>query len=177
MYASYAAAFEYAVLRLAWTTTMSESGTSEWIFRLALVLFFISFFFVQIRYLLRRYRSYRWPTLLATVQKGSIGKIIFSKGVSHSATFLAYVYLIEGVRYAGFFALYGATDLVGRVNESLAGETIQVRYGPSDPGTSFIVEYNDPQFGGLTATQNPKWLGQTPPVDLQDAIRGAKIVR
>ena len=164
-------------LLLTWTAATSEPGTSEWILRLALVLFLISFFFVQVRYLLRRYRSYRWPTLLATVQRGAVGNLVFGKGVSQPATFLAYIYPVQGVRYAGFFALYGAADLVKKLNESLAGETIQVRYGPSDRGSSFIVEYNDLRFEGLTATQNPKWLCQTPPVDLQDAIQGIKTVR
>ena len=154
---------------------MNEAGTFGWKFQLILLLFIVCWAFVQVRYLLRRYRSYRWPTIAATIQKGAVGTISFGKGVSYPASFFGYIYLIQGVHYAGFLALYGEKDLVGKLNENLAGETIQVRYGPSDPGSSFLVEYNDSRFRGLTATQNPKWLGQAPAFDLQDAIHGVAV--
>jgi hypothetical protein len=70
-----------------WITLMNEAGTFGWKFQLILLLFIVCWAFVQVRYLLRRYRSYRWPTIAATIQKGAVGTISFGKGVSYPASF------------------------------------------------------------------------------------------
>ena len=129
--------------------------------------------FIQVPYLVRRFRSGGWPTLDATIQKGAVGRIHFGKGASAPASFMGYVYVVQGVRYAGFFALYGDEVCVRKLHDGLAGASLQIRYSPSDPNLSFLVDYSDPRFEGLTATQSPEWLDQAPSFNLQDAIRGA----
>jgi hypothetical protein len=110
---------------------------------------------VQIRYLLKRSRSNRWPTVDATIQRGAIGNISFGRGGSAPASFMGYAYIVQGARYAGYFAVYGE----------------EVRYEPSNPDNSCLANSQNSLFGGLTATQNPEWLDQSPPFDLQDALR------
>jgi hypothetical protein len=75
------------------------------------------------------------------------------------------------VRYAGFFALCGDDDLVRKLHDRLAGGAIQIRYDPTAPSVSFLVNECDSRFDGLRASQDPEWLEQSPPFDLQDAIR------
>jgi hypothetical protein len=129
--------------------------------------------FILIRYLVRRFRSRRWPTVDATVQKGAVGRISFGRGASAPASFMGYAYVVQGVRYAGFFALYGDEVCVRKLHDGLGGASLQIRYSPSDPNLSFLVHYSNSRFEGLTATQSPEWLDQAPSFDLQDAIRGA----
>jgi hypothetical protein len=135
---------------------------------LFLVLLLILGGFVQIRYFLLRSRSKHWPVIDATLQRGCIGKI--SKGAIPTA-FVGYAYIVQGVRYAGFFALCGDDDLVRKLNDRLAGGTIQIRYDPTAPSVSFLVNEYDSRFDGLEASQNPDSLKQCPPFDLQDATR------
>jgi len=73
----------------------------------------------------------------------------------------------------GFFALYGNEARVVKLPESLAGTLIPIRYDPSAPDLSCLVDFNDSRFEGLTVTQLSEWLDQAPARDLQDAIRGA----
>jgi hypothetical protein len=124
--------------------------TFEWIYLLALLSLLGWTCFVQIRNLLRRHRSKNWPTIDATVQTGALGGIFFGKGASAAATFVGYAF-----------------DLHRR----LAGSVIPIRYDPSDPNISFLVESADPRFGGLAVAQNPEYLSQSPAFDLQDALR------
>jgi hypothetical protein len=133
-----------------------------------LVLLLILGGYVQIRYLLVYSRGKHWPIVDATLQKGCIGKI--SKGAIPAA-FVGYTYIVQGVRYAGFFALCGDDGLVRGLNDRLAGGTIQIRYDPTAPDVSFLVNEYDSRFDGLKASQNPDWLKQSPAFDLQDAIR------
>ena len=150
---------------------MSGDSTFGWVSLLVLFSVLVWWYIVQIRHLVWRYRSKRWPSLPATLQKGAIGRISFGKGASAPATFMGYAYLVQGVRYAGFFALYGDDSKVRRLHDGLAGGAIQIRYNPSDPNVSLLVDYTDQRFDGLAATQNPEWLDQSPPFDLQDAVR------
>jgi hypothetical protein len=140
-------------------------------FFLALLLILAAWYFIQIRHFVRRSRSKRWPIVDATVQRGCVGKISVGKGGSIPAAFLGYAYLVQGVRYAGLFAICGDDTEVRKLNEGLAGCSIQIRYNPSSPSVSFLVDESDPRFDGLTETQNPDRLGQSPSFDLQDAIR------
>jgi hypothetical protein len=146
-------------------------NTFESVFFLVLLLILGAWYFVQIRHLLRRSRSKGWPAVEATPQRGSVGKIAVGKGASVPAAFVGYAYTVQGIRYAGFFAICGDDQRVRKLNEELVGGSIQVRYDPSSPNFSFLVNESDPRFDGLKATQNPDRLGQSPPFDLQDAIR------
>ena len=84
---------------------------------------------------------------------------------------MGYAYIVQGVQYAGFFALYDDDSHVRKLSDGLSGDTVQIRYNPSDPNVSFLVDRNDSRFEGLAATQNPEWLEQSPAFDLQDAVR------
>jgi hypothetical protein len=112
-----------------------------------------------------------WPTIDATMQTGALGGISFGKGASAGATFVGYAFTVEGVRYAGFSAVYGDEVHVNDLPRRLAGSVIPIRYDPSDPNISFLVESTDPRFGGLAVTQNSEYLSQSPAFDLQDALR------
>jgi hypothetical protein len=130
--------------------------------------------FFQIRYLIGRYRRKRWPILDATMQKGAVGRVVIERA-SIPASFVGYSYTVQQVRYAGCFALCGGETQVRRLHDSLAGTSIRIRYDPLDPNTSFLVDYHDSRFDGLTATQSPDKLNQAPAFDLQDAIRGSSV--
>jgi hypothetical protein len=84
---------------------------------------------------------------------------------------MGYAYIVQGMRYAGFFAIYGEDSRVRKLSDGLAGGPIQIRYNPSDPNISYLVGCHDSRFDGLAATQNPEWLEQSPAFDLQDAVR------
>jgi hypothetical protein len=79
---------------------------------------------------------------------------------------------VQGERYGAYFVVVGKKDVLQKVNENLAGAPIQIRYNPSDPDVSLLVDYKDFRFEGQKASQDPDWLNQAPTVDLQDAIRG-----
>jgi hypothetical protein len=150
---------------------MSRNYTFEWVSRLILLFVLSWWYFVQIRFVLRRYRSKGWPITDGTLQKGAVGRISFGRGASAPATFMGYAYIVQGVRYAGFFALYGDESQTCKLQDGLTGAHVQIRYNPSDPNVSYLVDYKDPRFDGLAATQNPEWLEQSPAFDLQDAVR------
>ena len=145
--------------------------TLEVLFLLVLFVILGWWYFAQFRYFLQRSRSKRWPVVDAVLQKGSIGKISFGKRGSMPVAFVGYAYTVQGIRYAGFFALYGEEYKVRRLDESLAGATVQIRYDPSSPDVSFLVNEYDSRLEGTQATQNPDYLDQCPPFDLQNAIR------
>ena len=150
---------------------MTRDSTFGWITLLTLLSVLVWWYVVQLRYFLRRYRSKGWPILTATLQKGAVGRIPRGKGASVPAAFMGYAYIVQGVRYAGFFALYGEDRKVHRVHDGLPGAEIQVRYRPSDPNVSLLMNYTDPRFDGLAATQNPDMLSASPAFDLQDSVR------
>jgi len=134
----------------------------------AILIWYIS---VQIPYLLKYCRSKNWPTANATIQRGTMGRV--SQGRSTiPACFIGYAFKVEGVRYAGYFVLAGKEDILQKVSKDLAGSSLQVRYDPSNPNTSLLVDCKDFRFAGLRASQDPYWLNQAPAFDLQDTIRG-----
>ena len=154
-----------------WQYSMSHNYAFEWLSLLILFLVLSCWYFVRIRFLLRRYRGKSWPTVEATLQNGAVGRISFGTGSSSPASFVGYAYIVQGVQYAGFFALYDDDSHVRKLSDGLSGDTVQIRYNPSDPNVSFLVDRNDSRFEGLAATQNPEWLEQSPAFDLQDAVR------
>ena len=154
-----------------WTRAMSEPDTFDWIFLLAMMLVLGWWYLVQAVYFFRRLRSRRWPTADAIIQKGALGGISVGRGASVPASFMGYAFVANNVRYAGLFAICGDQAFLRRLNESINGQTIQIRYNPSDPNMSFLVDYYDPRFGGKVAIQNPERLDDAPPFDIQNAIR------
>jgi hypothetical protein len=150
---------------------MSEPGTFDWIFLLAMMFVLGWWYFVQAVYFVRRLRSRRWPTADATIQKGALGGVSVGRGASVPASFMGYAFVVNNVRYAGLFAVCGDQAFLHRLNNRLNGQTIQIRYNHSDPNMSFLVDYYDQRFGGQVATQNPERPESAPPFDIQNAIR------
>jgi len=152
---------------------MKHDATFDWVYILILLSLLGSLLLVQFRYFLRRHRSFHWPTIDATIQKGSVGFISYGRYGSFPASFLGYVFVVQSVRYAGLFALYGDATLVRKLNDSLAGTPLPIRYDPSDPNISYLANSDDSRFEGLDVSQDPQWLNQAPALDLQDAIRNS----
>lgn len=150
---------------------MARNSTFDLVFLLVLFSVLIWWYSVQFRFYFRRYEAKRWPIVVATLQKGAMGSFYVGKGASAPAAFIGYSYMVEGVRYAGFFAVYGDAAKARALLNDLPGHEIQIRYDPSDPNLSFLSESNDPRFDGLTATQNPDRLSNCPIFDLQDVSR------
>jgi hypothetical protein len=73
---------------------MSRNYTFEWASLLILFFALSWWYFVQIRFVLRRYRSKYWPTVDATLQKGAIERISFGRGATAPATFMGYAYIV-----------------------------------------------------------------------------------
>lgn len=113
---------------------------------------------IQSRYYFIRYRSKRWPSATATIQKGEVSKVSGPKGSFAFGSFLGYVFALNGARYSGLFALVGNEKHGQDLQIKLAGESILVRYMPNNPNVSFLVDIHDSRFDGLTATQNHQWL-------------------
>ena len=145
----------------------------DWVVRLLLLSILIWWWLAQGRHAWQRLSSRRWPTATATIQKGSIGPISFGRGVTVSAAFLGYGFVVEGSRRAGIFAIYGTqdVDILQRLEDRLAGASVDIRYDPSDLGVSYLSDLHDPLFEGLTVTQNPEWLSQAPEFHIGDVIR------
>jgi hypothetical protein len=150
---------------------MSNSGTFDWIFWLGLLSLMGWWYAAQIRHSLKKFSSRRWPSVNATIQKGGIGQVRGPKGSRANASFFGYAFMIQGVRYAGLFAIITNEEHGHRLQASLADGSILVRYDPSDANTSFIADAYDPRFEGLVATQDPEWLGQAPAFPLVDLTR------
>jgi hypothetical protein len=150
---------------------MRNNAIFDWVGISALLGIMGWYGFVQIRDWRRRQASRAWPMVNATLQKGALGRISFGRGATAPAAFMGYAYTIGGVRYAGFFALYGEETAIQALHVSLPGSLIQIRYNPANPDVSFLADYKDSRFGSSEATQNSEWLAQAPPFDLQEAIR------
>lgn len=150
---------------------MSQSELFTCIYLLLLFSILVWWGWVEIPYIIRRVRSHRWPTAEATIQKGCFGAISLGRYGSIPVAFMGYAYTIQGVRYAGAFVLYRDLERLRRLSEALAGLVIQIRYDPSDLNTSYLTDTDDSRFEGLHVSQDPQWIEQAPPLDLQEAIR------
>jgi hypothetical protein len=152
---------------------MNGSEALDWVVTLVLLSILIWWYFARSRHLWRRFSSRRWPTVTATIQQGSVGPISFGRGVTVPAAFLGYGFVVEGIRRAGIFAIYGTQDdkILRRLQEKLAGGSVEIRYDPSDVGLSYLVDLHDSRFEGLTVTQNPESLSQAPEFHIGDIVR------
>jgi hypothetical protein len=151
---------------------MYRVGTGGWfpaIIYSALLVWILS---IEIPYLLKYLRRKNWPSANATIQKGAIGRISRRRGAFIPACFIGYTFKVQEERYAGYFVLVGNEEALEKLNKNLSGGSLQIRYDPSDPNVSLLLDYHDFLFAGLTASQDPAWLSQAPSFDLQDLIRG-----
>ena len=144
---------------------------SSWIWLLILP-FLAWLLLTQIRYMVQQYKSVGWPVTEATIQKGPTGIVPIGSGRGNGtpACFVGYAFRKSGSTYTGLFALYGSSDDVEKVHKSFSSGSIRIRYDPANPGISYLNDLNDPRFGPLTPTQNPRHLAQAPSFDLQDVI-------
>jgi hypothetical protein len=134
----------------------------------AILIWYLS---VHIPYLLKYWRRKNWPSADAMIQKGTMGSVAQGRSAV-PACFIGYAFKVEGLRYGAYFVLVGKADFLEKVNKELTGASLQVRYDPSNPTSSLLIDYKDFRFAGLRASQDPDWLNQAPAFDLQDAIRG-----
>jgi hypothetical protein len=116
------------------------------------------------------------PTLAHRHRHNSTGfswTDLFRERCHVASCLLGYGFVIEGIRRAGIFAIYGTQDgnILRRLEDKLAGGSVDVRYDPSDLGLSYLVDLHDSRFEGLTVTQNPEWVSQAPEFHIEDVIR------
>jgi hypothetical protein len=121
-------------------------------------------------YIVVRKRRNQWPVIDAMIQKGAIGEIDLAEAGKKPAVFLGYSFKVNELRYAHYFILLGNEERVHDLHRRLPGTTLQVSYDPSNPSTSFLVNYSDARFEGLIASQSPTLLTQAPAFDLQDSL-------
>lgn len=122
-------------------------------------------------YVVLKTRRKQWPLTDALIQKGAIGQVDLGEAGRKPAVFMGYSFSVNGLRYAGYFVLFAKNEVrVHDLHRRLPGAHLQVRYDPHDPNTSFIVNYTDPRFEGLMASQASTLLANAPAFDLRDAI-------
>jgi hypothetical protein len=141
---------------------MSYKEMSEWVFLLLLLSVLAWVCVKQLRYSLMLFSSRRWPAIDATVCMGSVGRVSGLKGSYAFGSFFGYGFEIQGIRYVGSFVLIGNEEHAQALQKNLAGLVMKVRYNPTDPNVSVIVDPYDSRFEGLAGRQNPDWLGQAP---------------
>jgi hypothetical protein len=151
---------------------MGQVDIARWIYVAALSAILAWYLSVHIRYALKYRARKSWPGAEAIIQRGTIGLINRGRNCIVPASFIGYAFKVQGERYAGYFVLLGQESTLQILNQKLTGALLQVRYDPSDPNVSLLLDYKDFRFEGLTASQDPDWLNQAPTFDLQDAIRG-----
>ncbi len=145
--------------------------TADWIRVAILFALLMWVLWIYIPYGLRYFRRKNWPSADAAIQSSTIGKIS-SKNSCLPACFVGYGFKVQEERFGGYFVLTGKEDSLEELRKNLRGISLQVRYDPSDPNISLLSDYRDTRFAGLKASQDPRWLNQAPPPDLEDALRG-----
>lgn len=112
-------------------------------------------------YHLKRY-SESWPTTQAVIQKceaKSSGPFLSLWAGKVPKSLFGYSYQVEGIAYIGFFAVLrdqgGAFGAAWDLQEKLAGNSLTVRYDPTRPQRSFVV---DSEVLGKEVHQGPEWL-------------------
>lgn len=150
---------------------MHQSDIANWIYVAALFLILVSYLAAHIPYGLRYLRRKNWPIADAAVQNFTTGAVNRGKNWTVPARFVGYAFKVQEQRFGGYFVVLGKESALEGVRKNLQGCSVQIRYDPSDPATSLLVDYKDPRFAGLLASQDPDWLDQAPAFDLQDALR------
>jgi hypothetical protein len=98
----------------------------------------------QIRFYLRRFLSRRWPIVSATIRKGFIGTV--SRGAG--AGFYEYAFALKEGQYSGKFIIIDSWEHAEKLQEKLDGLLISIRYCPSNPAVSLLVDLYDSRFDG-----------------------------
>lgn len=121
-------------------------------------------------YVVVRKRRKQWPVANALIQKGTMGQLDLGEAGTKPAAFMGYSFKANGLCYAYCFVLCGSEVRIKDLYRRLPGNPVQVRYDPSDPNTSFLVNCHDVLFEGLVASQASTFLAQAPAFDVRDAI-------
>jgi len=83
--------------------------------------------------------------------------------IGYNRSLFGYSYLVNGERYAGFFAFAPHNmEEASLLQRKLEGQPITIRYNPARPSISVLA---DRQIEGLRAMQTPQWV--RPGTDLQ----------
>lgn len=144
-----------------------DPGIFDWVllgFLWSILLFYLYF---QLHYYWKRMEGKNWPRTEAEIQAGTVGCVAGVRGASSIGAFLDYTFEVGRNRYFGsFLLLCGADERAIVLIRRLKHATLQIRYDPDDPRTSFLVDYFDLRFDGIAAIQNPDFLCQAPTPDL-----------
>ena len=111
----------------------------------------------QIRFYLRRFLSKRWPMASAIIRKGFIG--VVSRGAG--AGFYEYAFAVREGQYLGKFIIIDSWEHAEQLQKKLEGLPISIRYCPTNPAVSLLVNLYDSRFDGRSATQNPYWYANS----------------
>jgi hypothetical protein len=72
--------------------------------------------------------------------------MVNSPGTNARIIFCGYSYSVGGSRYSGLFGILAIFNEQERIKNKLSGAHLQIRYNPSNPATSFLVNIHDPLF-------------------------------
>jgi hypothetical protein len=151
---------------------MSQSDIASWTFVGVFLFILLWYVAARIPYGWRYLRRKNWPSANAVIQNFTSGAINRGRNCIVPACFVGYAFEVQEKRFGGYFVLIGKESTLQESRKNLKGSSVQIRYEPSDPDISLLVDYKDSRFEGLMASQDPDWLNQAPAFDLQDALRG-----
>lgn len=113
-----------------------------------------------IRLLVRRWNSRNWPQAQGTVQNGIVERNTAGEGSPTFSCLLQYTYTVEGVTYAGLFALAAESEDGGkRLLSRVQGHSALVSYHPRDPQNSFLAEK---EIEGIPVQHGPQFVNFAP---------------
>jgi hypothetical protein len=117
----------------------------------------VGFGYPKMRWQLQTWRSSRWPPATATIHMAGDEYIEGSEAEpGYNRSLFGYSYEVEGVRYAGLFAIAARdAEEASLLQHKLDGQSVSVRFNPVRPGVSVLVE---PRIEGFRAMQTPRWL-------------------
>ena len=70
---------------------------------------------------------------------------------------MKYSFAVEGVPYSGKLIIIDSWEHAETLQEKLDGLQISIKYCPTNPSVSLLVDSYDLRFDGKSATQNPYW--------------------
>jgi hypothetical protein len=117
----------------------------------------VVFVYPKIHWQLQTWRFSRWPPATATVHMAGAEYIEGSETeLGYNRSLFGYSYEIDGVRYAGLFAIAARdAEEASLLQHKLDGQSVSVRFNPARPGVSVLV---DREIEGFRAMQTPRWL-------------------
>jgi hypothetical protein len=124
------------------------------VFIVVLVVGGLAVSFQVLRYELRTLFSENWPRATATIARDFVGVL----GRGAIGGFFTYTFVLNGKQFSGRFVIADDQAHAELLQEKLDGQPIEIKYKPSNPRVSLILEICDPRLEGRIATQNPYWF-------------------